>query len=152
MVGLKELVLAAGLTSTSLGVGGCMDGLETLFEPEVQQTEKFFACNYSMDVNNNRTIERDEYFGIKKVFGAEEPITVVGIIKDRAGALCRIKIRNAAKGVVFDKSNIIPSNGSVPNVPFAAGQLYRMGGEGDYHVEFYVNDLVVGMTDFRVLR
>jgi len=115
----------------------------------------FFTCNEWIDKNNDGMISNYEFVGVKKIFRANEKITVVAIIQNPTskGAIFQTKVLNGSgKEIYLGRDKALSFEESVMSNTFNPLEIYNLGGQGDYTAYFYLNSNLIGITKFSVVN
>lgn len=108
-----------------------------------------FACNLPRDVNGDKVIEFDEYFGVKREFEDNERITLVARSPSPKYGQINMewKIFNSRGEIEAVKRNVAETNGgNIFNYPLKTGQLKQ----GEYVGTFSLNRVYFGKVKFNV--
>jgi len=148
---LGKIVGLAGLVITStLFLDGCATQTSI-----IKQEEPWFrgvVCNYWQDKNGDGAVDRDEFIGVKDIFRAHENITIMAYVNGKKGAELTTQILNGEGKLVGEYESILPYVDTYNHSSFAPGEIYNKGGVGEYTVKWYINDNLVGIKEFNLIK
>jgi len=143
--GLAALILSAGIVT----------GLENCVTSEMSYT-RFLTCNEWVDKNNNGAVDTSEYIGVKDQFRANERMTLVAEVNGPLvkGAVLKTRLVNGL-GKELDLSpeeTILPFESNSMKYAFDPWEIYNLGGQGKYTAYFILNNNLIGIKNFVIIR
>jgi hypothetical protein len=150
---LAKLVLVAGLAGVSLGSVGCSDvNFSNFFEEQKRNSnEKFYACNYWID-DGDGAYNKNECVGVKDNFRANESVTLIAEIDNQKGSELLGTVLNGNGQVVRQKIFEVGFNDSWAKIEFEPGELYELGGEGEYTAKWSIRGTLIGIKNFKLIK
>jgi len=111
----------------------------------------FFVCNRVVDKPPKGVLNKKDIEGKKYVFSADEPITIVSYFENKKGMDMKIIIMDPKGRVMFEHKDKIIRDYDIGVVEFKPGQL-RQTGYGRYNANLYINDNLVNITGFNLIK
>ena len=137
----KNSLASLVLLGSSLGLSGCFS-----------TGPKFFSCNYWQDFNQDGMVGNNEFRGVKNRFRANESICLVSKFYGQRGNHLTTRVWNGSNELVDEQKNILNFENSVPRIQYGSWELFNKGGAGRYTVGWYLNDILVNVKNFDLIR
>ena len=129
---------------------------EILFESPKsapKSATNFFVCNRWVDKDQNGSISRDEWEGIKSRFRINEGyITFVAYIKQPTGTKISRLLRSPDGTISERDENFQSYKTTIFKPSFQVRDLIEMGGEGLWRMEWFVEGQYVGKSEATIYR
>ena len=143
-----KTILALGTGALGIGASGCVTGAGG----PVYGRSNFFICNYWVDRDQDGETALNEFVGIKNQFRANESVTLVGILIGHQGSRLTTRLYNGENRLVNTDNMTLPFESSVYKLEFGPWELVNKGGQGLYQVQWYINDNMVNVNKFNIIK
>ncbi|MEK6925779.1 MAG: hypothetical protein AABW50_00725 [Nanoarchaeota archaeon] len=144
-----EIILRVGAAAALLGLAL---KIADSGKDSGEDAGEFFACNYWQDTNQDGKADNNEYVGIKDEFRANESVTLASKVKGKKGMYFTTDVFNPEGKNVLSSKRVIPFDDCVMWDKFGPWELYEKGGVGRYNAQFYINDNLVKIKSFKIIK
>jgi hypothetical protein len=127
--------------------------LTSCFTSRVSYTvPDFFVCNQWVDKNQNGIMEIPEFENVKNSFRSYEKITMVGVFHKPIGTNIGYKVYSPDGSVIEDGNTTQTYLDFCWQMSETARYFLSKGSPGLWKVEWYIEGILVNVTQFNIIQ